>query len=183
MGSTYANVTVVGTTGGDVVAALGEDPAFVADAGDGNVVVFAAADEMDGFSAGITARRLSTALGRPALEVAVFDEDLLTYQVCVDGESVAEGVSPPEIAEAMGEVDVPRPDAAALVAALGRGAVDEARAVLGGSYVFATDRHTRLAEALGLPSWASSHGFEYLDFGDADLPVEAVRTGGDPPPG
>ena len=49
----------------------------MADAGDGCVVVFAAADELDGFSAGITAGQLSTALGVPALEVAVFDDDLL----------------------------------------------------------------------------------------------------------
>jgi hypothetical protein len=44
MGNTYANVTVVGTTGPAVVEALAGTDAFVADAGDGCVVVFAAAD-------------------------------------------------------------------------------------------------------------------------------------------
>ncbi len=177
MGATYANVTVLGTSGPDVIAALGGAPAFVADAGDGNVVVFAEADEMDGFGEGITARHLSTALGRPALEVAVYDEDLLDYQVCVGGESVTRGLCPPEVAEAMGEVDVPVPDPAALVAALGQGDADRVRQVLEADMVFCTDRHAQFAEALGLPSWAAAQGFGYLDDGDGDVPVPLVRTG------
>ena len=90
MGSTYANVTVVDTTVDEVVATLGPTVALVAGAADGTVVVFAEQDEFDGFSAGLTARLLSTALGRPALEVAVFDDDLLQYQLFVDGEVVDE---------------------------------------------------------------------------------------------
>jgi hypothetical protein len=178
VGATYANVTVVGTTGPAVVDALGDAPAYVADAGDGTVVVFAEADEDGGFSAGITARLLSAAVAAPALEVAVFDEDLLQYQVCVAGETVTEGVSPLDVAEEMGmdpAADTTDPDR--LVAVLGRGDPDEVRRVLGEDMVFATDRHAQFAVALGLPDWASARGFRYLDEGEDVLPVPVVRTG------
>jgi hypothetical protein len=179
MGATYANVTVVGTTGPAVVDALGDEPAFVADAGDGTVVVFAEADEDGGFSAGITARLLSAAVAAPALEVSVFDEDLLQYQVCVGGETVTDGLSPIEVAEEMigpGEV-MPATDPERLVAVLGRGDPAAVRRVLNADMVFATDRHAQFATALGLPDWAAARGFRYLDDGEDELPVPVVRTG------
>ena len=177
MGNTYANVTVVGTTGPAVVEALAGADAFVADAGDGCVVVFAAADELDGFSAGITAGRLSTELGVPALEVAVFDDDLLVYQAFVDGEAVAAAAVPDEIAEAMGmDDDFPAADPQRLVEVLGRGDPAAVGDVLGSSPVFVSDLHTQLADALGLPSWASAHGWGYVEAGEAEIPVELVRT-------
>ena len=180
MGNTYANVTVVDTTVDDVVRALGSAEALVA-GGDGAVVVFAAADEHDGFSAGITARMLSTALERPALEVAVFDDDLLQYQLFVDGELVDEAAVPEDVAaemvdESAGEViPVSSPDR--LIAALGRGSLV---AVVRGA------RHRRpglrerapraprrrprpahLGRGLGLP---------YLDEDPDELPVPVIRT-------
>lgn len=177
MGNTYANVTVVGTTGAAVIDALGEAAAFVADAGDGCVVVFAEADELDGFSEGITARRLSVALGVPAFEVAVFDDDLLQHQLFVDGEVVDAGAFPADIAEemAMGE-EIPQSDPTRLVEALGRGDAEAAAAVMAADAVFVSDLHAQLAEALGLPPWAAAHGWGYLEAGEADLPVELIRT-------
>jgi hypothetical protein len=177
MGNTYANVTLVGTTGPEVVAALAGSPAFVADAGDGCVVVFAEADELDGFSEGITASRLSTALGVPAFEVAVYDDDLLLYQLLAGGEVVDAAAVPDEIAEAMemgGELPGPAPER--LVAALGRGDADAAAAVLAGHPVFVSDLHAKLAAALGLPPWAAAHGWGYLDAGESEIPVDLVRT-------
>jgi hypothetical protein len=177
MGNTYANVTVVGTTGPAVVEALAGTDAFVADAGDGCVVVFAAADELDGFSAGITAGLLSSELGVPALEMAVFDDDLLVYQVLVDGEVVVSAAVPEAIAEVMGtDDDVPSADAHQLVAALGRGDVAAAEAVLASNPVFVSDLHAQLAKALDLPPWAAAHGWGHLDDGDSEIPVELVRT-------
>ena len=178
MGNTYANVTVVGTDAAAVVGALGDANALVADAGDGCVVVFAAADEFDGFSAGITAGLLSTALGAPALEVAVFDDDLLQYQLFVDGEVVDAGALPDAVADvmAMGE-EIPVPDPARLVAALGRGDAADAAAVMAtDDLVFVSDLHSRLAEALALPSWAAGWGWEYLQDDPDELPVEVIRT-------
>ena len=155
MGNTYANVTVVDTTVDDVVRALGAAEALVA-GGDGAVVVFAAADEHDGFSAGITARMLSTALERPALEVAVFDDDLLQYQLFVDGELVDEAAVPEDVAaemvdESAGEViPVSSPDR--LVAALGRGSLVAMAEVLATEdLVFVSELHQRLAAALDCP--------------------------------
>ena len=181
MGNTYANVTVVDTTVDDVVHALGPSEALVAGGDGGTVVVFAAADEHDGFSAGITARLLSTALGRPALEVAVFDDDLLQYQLFVDGEVVDEAAVPADVAAEMvndsgGEV-VPVGSPDRLVAAVGRGSVVAVADVLATSdLVFVSELHERLAAALDLPTWAAGWGFHYLDEDPDELPVPVTRT-------
>jgi hypothetical protein len=149
----------------------------VADAGDGCVVVFAEVDELDGFSAGITATGLSTSLGVPAFEVAVFDDDLLCYQLLVDGEVVDAAAVPEEIAEAMEMGDeLYAPDPQRLVAALGRGDAEAAASVLAGHPVFVSDLHAQLADALGLPTWAACHGWAYLEDGESEIPVDLIRT-------
>jgi hypothetical protein len=177
MGNTSANVTVVGTDGPAVVEALAGAPAHVADAGDGCVVVFAEADELDGFSAGTTARMLSAALHVPALEVAVFDDDLLQYQLLVDGEVVDAAAIPDGIAEAMADGDdIPVGDPQRLVAALGRGNAADVARVLADEPVFVSHLHADLATALGLPPWAAAHGWAYLEAGESEIPVEVVRT-------
>jgi hypothetical protein len=180
MGNTYANVTVVDTTVDDVVRALGSAEALVA-GGDGAVVVFAAADEHDGFSAGITARMLSTALERPALEVAVFDDDLLQYQLFVEGELVDAAAVPEDVAAEMvdesagEEIPVSSPDQ--LIAALGRGSLVAVADVLAtDDLVFVSELHERLAAALELPTWAAGWGFHYLDEDPDELPIPVIRT-------
>ena len=173
-------MTVVDTTVDEVVSALGPAVALVAGTADA-VVVFAEQDEFDGFSAGLTARLLSTALGRPALEVAVFDDDLLQYQLFVDGEVVDEAALPAAVADVMvdeagGEV-VPVGSPDRLVAELGRGDVQAVAEVMATEdLVFVSDLHARLAEALSLPIWAAAWGFHYLDTDPDELPVPVVRT-------
>ncbi|HYF46104.1 MAG TPA: hypothetical protein VD926_07830 [Acidimicrobiales bacterium] len=178
MGKTYANVTVVGTTAAAVIGALGTAEAYVADAGDHCVVVFAAADELDGFAAGITATLLSRALAVPALEVAVFDDDLLQYQLVLDGAVVDAGAVPVEVAEelAVGE-PIPVPDPARLVAALGRGDVDRVAVALARDAIYVSDLHVDLARALALPTWVAGLGFGHLQHGADDrVPVELIRS-------
>lgn len=177
MGNTYANVTVVGASADAVVAALGSSEAYVADAGDDCVVVFAAADELDGFTAGATATLLSSTLGAPALEVAVFDDDLLRYQLVVDGAAVDAGAVPVEVAEAMGfggEIPVPNPRR--LVAALGRGDPDAVAIALARDAIYVSDVHVDLARALHLPTWVAGVGYGHLREVAPDLPVTLRRT-------
>lgn len=165
MASTYANVTVLGAGPARVVAALGDERAFVADAPDGATVVFAAADEEAyAFGEGLTAAALSAACRCLALEVSVFEEQILQYRLFRDGEQVDIGIVPTPLARQMAEMaggTLPEPDAARLVDRLGQGDPAEARAALDpdGDLLLATDRHTALARALGVPTCAVGWGY------------------------
>ncbi|MCA1847261.1 MAG: hypothetical protein LC792_29550, partial [Actinobacteria bacterium] len=93
MGATYANVTVVGADDDAVVAALAGGPAFVTATVDGSTVVFAAADEEAArFGEGLTAAALSRACRCAALEVSVYDDEILQYRLYRDGLEVDLGV-------------------------------------------------------------------------------------------
>jgi hypothetical protein len=160
MGSFYTNVTLFGT---DLDAAVGAipGPAFAGALEDDVVVVYAAADDLGESVAGPA---LSAALGCVALTVSVHDDDLLAFWVHRAGELVTAGIVPDPDDVFGPEVDmapVP-PDAAALVAALGRGDEDAVRSALDRDYVFASDQHRDLCTALALPTTPVGWGFRYL---------------------
>ena len=182
MGSTYVNVTVVGPDHDEVIEALGDNAAFVSATVDDATVIAAAVDEMDGMGQGMTAQALSGALGCVALEVLVFDEDLLQYQLFVGGDLADAGAYPAEIAEemSMGGDEVPVGDPVALVDRLGRGDAAEVARVLSddADFVFATDRHHALVEALGLPVAAVGWGYRYLIEEGAGRPEGFEVAGG-----
>lgn len=165
MASTYANVTVVGPDHDEVVAALGGSRGLVSETVDGVTVVFAAADEeAHAFGEGETAAALSARCRCPALEVAVYEEQVFQYRLFADGHQVDVGVVSTPLALQMAELaggSLPDADAARLVGGLGRG--DEgmaARALApGGPFAFASERHAALAEALRLPGFAAGWGF------------------------
>ena len=94
MGSTYANVTVVGAGIDEVRAALAGTGAHLAASG-ADVVVFSPHDEGEGLGGGVTALRLSEALDVPVVDAVVFDDDFLKLQVLRRGEIVAYAVAPP----------------------------------------------------------------------------------------
>ena len=166
MGNFYANLTVVGPDESAVIAALGSHPAFVAPTNEKATVVFHADEEETLPSLG---QELSRTLSASVLGVTVHDDDFLGVLLWVDGDVVYE-TTVPDPAEYF---DMPpgaltgtpsdhRHDSGVLVSALGRGeraAVDE---VLGGDYVFATERHRALTNALALPVTAVGWGYRYL---------------------
>jgi hypothetical protein len=166
--STYANVTVLGAGQPAVVAALGSGPALVT-AGEGSMtVVFASADEeASRFGEGLTAAALSAACDCDALEVAVFDDQILQYRLYRRGEQVDLGVvATPvalELAEAAGGT-LPAADADRLVERLGRGDPALARRALSPAEALggAAERHAWLVEALDLPRCAAGWGYRYL---------------------
>jgi hypothetical protein len=168
MGTTYANVTVVGADHDAVVAALGPGPALVTDTVDGLTVVFAAADEEAArFGEGLTAAALSDTCGGLALEVSVFDDDILQYRLYRDGAEIDVGVVATTVAVELAELAggaLPVPDAARLVERLGRGdAALTGRALSSDEPIgSASDRHAWLVEALDLPRCAPGWGFRYL---------------------
>lgn len=173
MGSTYANVTVVGASVEAVKGVLAGSGAHLA-AVDGDVVVFAADHEAP-LGGDLLAIRLATALGVPTIDVAVFDSDFaLIHVIGPDGSIAAEATAPPNGAEIMGEMagdpnaapgsGVPTAEtAAALVAAVGRGDVDKVKHALEADNVFAEESHHGVFAALGLPTVGVGWGHQYLE--------------------
>lgn len=168
MGTTYANLTVVGAGQEAVIAALGAGPALVTDTVDGLTLVFAAADEEAArFGEGLTAAALSDVCGCLALEVSVFDDEILQYRLYRGGAELDIGVvATPravELAELAGGA-LPVADAARLVERLGRGNAGLARRALSSDEPIetASERHAWLVEALDLPRCAPGWGYRYL---------------------
>jgi hypothetical protein len=168
MGTTYANVTVVGADHDAVVAALGPGPALVTETVDGLTVVFAATDEEAArFGDGLTAAMLSGTCGGLALEVSVFDDEILQYRLYRDGTEIDVGVVATPVAVELAELAggaLPVPDAARLVERLGRGDAALAGRALSSDEPIgsASDRHAWLVEALDLPRCAPGWGYRYL---------------------
>lgn len=176
MSATYANVTVVGVADDAVVTALdaaagaraGRGPALVTATIGGSTVVFAAADEEAArFGEGLTAAALSRACRCAALEVSVYDDEILQYRLYRDGAEVDLGVvATPmalELAERAGGT-LPPADADRLVERLGRGDPALARRALSSDEPIAraSERHAWLVEALDLPRCAPGWGYRYL---------------------
>ncbi len=184
MGSTYANVTVVGADVEAVAAVLAGSGALLAAEG-GDVVVYSPLDQRERMATGATAAELSAALGCPAVDAFVFDDDLCLVQVAVGGE-VVEVVAAPAgalaIAEDMGMPPVPGSDrpaaaqAAAVVAAVGRGDVDALARALGSDAVFAADAHAEVNDALGLPACAVGWGHRYVTSEPDAYPGPALQS-------
>ena len=170
MGSTYANVTVVGAGIDEVQAALAGTGAHLAAAGS-DVVVFSPHDEGEGMGGSVTALRLSEALDVPVVDAVVFDDDFLVLKVLRGGAVAAYAVAPPTGAEIMGEMTgddigsglTSEQEATALIAAVGRG--DHARLfdTLEANNVFASESHHGVFAALGLPTLGVGWGHRYVE--------------------
>lgn len=187
MGSSYANLTVVGATADAVIGALSGQEALITQPRDGAVGVFPA-DEENGWP--LLGQHLSAALRTAVIGALVFDDDILNVLTWIDGELVDDlcvpdpadyfgpeaAASAAEMAEfgdlaemgidagamGLGPSTSPGHDARRLVDLLGRGDAAEVRRSVEGEYTFATDRHAELAGALGLPT-------EFAGWGHHDL--------------
>lgn len=184
MGSSYGNVTLLGTSI-DAVLGAAPRPAFVVADGDA-VVVFAEVDDQGALTSGAA---LSAALGCVAVSAGVHDDDIFFVEVHVAGRAVASAAVPdpaayfdlgsdvlaelaaldPEMLAAAGiDADaLTGPpagafDADAVVQALGRGNPSAVRAALDADVVFATERHAAVVEGLGLSRAAVGWGHRYL---------------------
>jgi len=186
MGSSYANLTVVGATTDAVIGALSGQEALVTQPRGGAVGVFPA-DEENGWP--LLGQHLSAALRTAVIGALVFDDDILNVLTWIDGELVddlcvpdpadhfgPEAASAAEMAEfgdladmgidagamGLGPSSSPGHDARRLVDLLRRGDAAEVRRIVRGEYAFATDRHAELAGALGLPIEFAGWGHHYL---------------------
>ena len=170
MGSTYANVTVIGSGLDAVKEALAGTGAHLAEIGR-DVVVFSPHDE-EQMGEQITAQHLSTALGAITIDVVVFDEDFATIHVVSAGEVTAAATAPPSGAEIMGEMSgegapgshlSSAETAAALVAAVGRGDAARVKEALEADNIFASESHHGIVAALALPTIGVGWGHRYLE--------------------
>ncbi|HWJ98920.1 MAG TPA: hypothetical protein VNQ33_12225, partial [Acidimicrobiales bacterium] len=149
MGSSYANVTVVGAGVDAVREVLAGTGAHLAAVG-GDTVVFSPGHE-EPLGGDELAIRLATSLGVPVVDVAVFDSDFaLIHVISPAGEIAAVATAPPNGAAIMGEMTgdpsavpgagIPTADtAAALVAAVGRGDAAKVKHALEADNVFADE--------------------------------------------
>jgi hypothetical protein len=176
MGNFYTNYTVRGPSQQAVAKAMAGRTAIVTPEQDGCVVVFdEQSDEQDQAVIAELAALLSRELACPVLAILNHDDDILWYQLYMSGELADEYDSSPGYFDSLAEPSAPAGgDARKLCGAFGASNVTEVETVLRksafaeGGYIFAIERHTDLARALGIPSFAIGAGFRYV--ADGELP-------------
>jgi hypothetical protein len=180
MGSFYTNVTLRTTDEDRVAEALRANhrEAYVARPQNGCVVVYdSETEDQDIDDLKALASALSEQLRCPALAVLVHDDDVLVYTLHEGGKVVDEYVSAPAYFDtAVAETDSPEGgDATRLCRAFGAdGKATTVDQILrteraggsGGGFIFETDRHQELVEALGIPEIAVSTGYNYIEEGE-----------------
>lgn len=128
---------------------------------------------------------LARATGRPVLASLNHDDSILCYWLFDGGRLVDSYNSNPAAFDPdPGEPPWQPGDAHRLSTIIGPG-VDAAavEAILRGDYVFAVERHQRLAETIGLPAWSVGLGYQYVVGGevkdeDEGSVGEWIRVGG-----
>ena len=166
-----------------VAAALAGRTAIVTPAESGCVVVFdKESDEQNQEIIAELASRLSGTLQCPLLAVLNHDDDILWYQLYLNGGLVDEYNSAPgyfetEDEEAAG-AGPEGGDAGKLCRAFGSNATAEVERILrkpsaeDDGYVFAVERHGDLAAALGIPAFGVGAGFETIAGGELPEAVD-----------
>jgi hypothetical protein len=176
MGAFYVNYTLRGPTQQSVAAALTGRSAIVTRMEKNCVVVVdEESDEQDQELIAEFGKLLSDRFNCPLLAVLNHDDDILWYQLYVNGDLADQYDSTPGYfdSEASPEAFIPTGgDAQTLCRAFESNAVEEVSRILrksrddAGGYVFATERHSDLATALGLPQFSVAAGFEYFTAGE-----------------
>ena len=170
MGNFYTNHTLKGTSQQAVAKVLAGRSAVVTPTKDGCVVVFdEQSDDQDPHVVSALAKRLSREFGCPALAVLNHDDDILWYQLYVDGSLTDEYDSCPGYFEDEEPSEPSGGDANNLCQAFD--AVDNASTVESilrksafddNGYVFAVERHMDLVQALGIPSFGAGAGYRNI---------------------
>lgn len=173
MGNFYVNYTLRGPNQQDVAKALAGRSAYLTPEEDGCVVAFDEESELDGEVIIPLAARLSRELHCAVLAVLNHDDDILWYQLYLDGELADEYDSTPGYFDSDATMpSTPKGgDARSLCNAFGANDIEGVErvlrsSILDGDYVFATQRHDDLASLLGIPSFAIGCGYSHIDGGE-----------------
>ncbi len=181
MGNFYTNYTLRGPSQQSVAAELAGRSAIVTPSQAGCVVVFdEESEDQDQEIIAELGSRLSGRLSCPLLAVLNHDDDILWYQLYLNGELIDEYDSAPDYfgqaEEGEGGVEgssVPKGgDAEKLCRAFAVKGASKVEKILRNQkdYAFAVERHAALVDALGLPSFSAGTGFGQVS-GD-ELPEE-----------
>lgn len=173
LGNFYVNYTLRGPSPQDVVKALAGRSAYVTPEEHGCVVAFDEESEQNAEAVSALAARLSRELHCAVLAVLNHDDDILWYQLCVDGELADEYDSTPGYFDSDATApSAPRGgDARKLCSAFGANDIDGVEKTLrssiaDGDYIFAVQRHDDLARLLGIPSFAVGCGYSHIVSGE-----------------
>lgn len=186
MGNFYTNYTLRGPSQQDVAAALAGRSAIVAPEQNGCVVVFdEESEEQNPEIIDELASRLSRQFLCPLLVVTNHDDDILCYQLYLNGELTDDYDSTPAYFEDSVARAPEGGDVAKLCAAFGVKRTKRIETILrkaafdGDAYTFAVERHEDLADALGLSSFSVGMGYRSVAAGELLDDVEEgelVRT-------
>ena len=188
MGAFYTNITLRGPDREQVAQCLKQmkRTAYVSPTADGFTVVYDKETEnQDDADLMGLASQLSAAFECPALAVLVHDSDVLAYWLFEEGTLADEYNSAPGYFEGLARTHPAGGNPEKLCAAFAahdavESVADIFRAVrsrgVGGDrsegYVFVEDLHQDLTQALGMPSFAVSTGYRYLETGDRPQGLE-----------
>jgi hypothetical protein len=172
MGNFYTNYTLRGPSQQAVAAALTGRRARVTPARDGCVVAFdEASDSQDTTIIAELASKLSRELTCPVLAILNHDDDILWYQLFLNGVLADEYDSTPGYFNPVAPPSAPSGgDAKKLCDAFGAPNVDAVERVLRKStfdadgYVFAFERHADLVNALAISNFAVGTAYASFDF-------------------
>lgn len=173
MGNFYTNFTFKGVSQVEVAKALAGRTAFVTTEQDGCVMAFdEEADDQNEEVISHVAKETSSALKCPVLAILNHDDDILWYQLYVNGKLVDQYDSAPGYFDGDFDSSPEGSDAQILCGAFGSKNVAEVEKILRKSaeeedgYVFAVERHAELVTALGIPAWVVGAGYDSLEGGE-----------------
>jgi hypothetical protein len=187
MGNFYVNFSVKGAEQRQVAEVLEHAGrrAIVTPTQEGYVVVYDEEADRQAIRLILTVGALlSRDLDRPALAVLNHDDDVFCYWLFVRGELFDSYNSNPDAFEEEPGAPPWQPGDAEKLCATLRPSADraEVEAILRGDYVFAVERHERLARAMALPRWSVGFGYGYVAGGELgdELDVDGlIQVGGD----
>lgn len=170
MGNFYVNYTLRGPSQEAVAKSLAGRSAIVTPEQAGCVVVFD--EESDTQNSEVISElgaNLSSELNCPVLAVMNHDDDILWYQLYLNGELADEYNSSPGYFDPDAEHPGPEGgEASKLCLTFGGGDAAEVERILRksaldeGGYVFAFERHADLVEALGISAFGVCSSFNYI---------------------
>jgi hypothetical protein len=188
MGTSYTNITLRGPDRDQVAQCLKQmkRTAYVSPTTDGYTVVYDKAnDNQDDADLMGLASQLSAAFECPALAVLVHDSDILAYWLFDEGTLADEYNSAPGYFDGLARTHPAGGNPERLCAAFAaQEAVESVAGIfqavrsrgVGGSqsggYSLVEDLHQDLIQALGMPSFAVSAGYRYLEAGDRPQALE-----------
>ena len=188
MGASYTNITLRGPNRDQIAQCLKQmkRTAYVSPTTDGFTVVFDEETEnQDDADLMGLASQLSAAFECPALAVLVHDSDILAYWLFDEGTLADEYKSAPGYLDGLARTHPAGGNPEKLCAAFAaHDAVESVAGVfqavrsrgIGGSqsggYALVEDLHQDLIQSLGMPSFAVSTGYRYLEAGDRPQGLE-----------